>query len=108
MPTEDVIQGQCGCGCCIYRSDHWSYRHDAYDDAFGYGFPEPNHCPWCRWEFGEDGFARRMVDVTVEDLRARIASLRTGENLQQYLPSAFGRADELELLLSEEADSEDN
>jgi len=125
MPTDDVREGLCGCGACEWHkftTPDWYFDADGSLLKLGAG----SSCPICHYRLDPDGFARRMLGATVEELRERISTLQAraanadneateeeavgglceGElaDLRSIAAENYNRADELERLLREEAE----
>ena len=107
MPTEDVKKGECGCGLCEHLGSRgWISHHGSVGDSMR---GEVAYCPHCRWKLNPDGFARRMVDWTVEEARPAIEQIVALLLLRPLaVPGAWSEeinaqlADELKRLLPEE------
>lgn len=125
MPTEDVLEGRCGCGRCKYIGplNGWRTCNGSIGDSSD---GKAASCPHCHWKLYPDGFARQMADCTVEKLREmiadhdRIARLEwedyhalngtdqqsSANDTANAANTAETRADELKRLLPEEAPDE--
>ena len=106
MPSEDVIEGRCGCGACRCNLPAQTWRRG--DEYYGSG----TCCPECHYRLDPDGFARRMVDATVEDVREAIASAealaKTAKDDGYIYIQAWrqGQADALKRLLPDNREAE--
>jgi len=89
MPRmPDVIEGKCGCGNATWHED-WKEWRAGYelcqpessddtlcvDDDFVMMYLEKGYCPRCGYRLDPDGFARRMVQVTMQQARPLFGQL---------------------------------
>jgi len=82
---KDVIEGKCGCGACMHVVNKrlgWSgwliedlHPTCLFSMVDGVNPVKVACCPWCHYRLDPDGFARRMVNKTVEEVREDIARL---------------------------------
>ena len=109
MPA--VIDGKCGSAGFIYNRKLYGgpawirakQPNGKYWDGYG-----ARYCDCCDppYRLDADGKARQMVDVTVEELEARIAKLENPPDIETLILSCTARrADELRRLLPEEDDA---
>lgn len=110
--TADVIEGRCGCGNCVRETGEaccwWNCQIKNAPFASHKAYVYEGCCSYCHYRLDADGFARRMVDLTIRKLRERIADTRAGNNMIQasHPEEREFAAVELERLLpSEEADN---
>jgi len=99
---RDVVEGKCGCGYAKWHSDRqqWYTTHQVWHSEVSSNplcfesiaitvYLDGGYCPRCGYRLDPDGFARRMVDITVEELRERVGVLEENSKLYTFLTDAM-------------------